>query len=106
MKNYNSQNVDKIFDFFIKANATVKSVDWLEERIEQIINELDKFDSGKLKPNPKKEESLIAELRQMLQRAQIEFSAIQNLENEIETYLQEKKPTAKKTKKVKPKNSI
>lgn len=106
MKNYNSKNIDEALTFVIKANTLIQSVDWWEKKVEKIINELDQLDSDPLNKNEKKEAALIKELQVILNRAQIELKAIEDLENEMEIYLKEKKAKRTNSKKVSRKRSV
>jgi hypothetical protein len=106
MKNYNSKNIDKVLQFITQANTSVESVNWLEKRVDKIIKELDKLDSDPLNKDEDKEAALIKELQVIVNRAQIEMKVIGDLENEMQTYLEEKKAKQTNPKKVSRKKSV
>ena len=97
MKNSTNEKIDKILKFFIKADSTVKSVDWWEKRLNEATNQLDKMDADLSEKEPNKRKALLDELALIKNRMKIELNLVDNLENEIKTYIETKKINSKKS---------
>lgn len=88
-------------EFLVQADLSTTSVKWLEEKVEKIINKIDKLNkieetTGKF--YPEKRNKLEAELENLLSRVKLEINTIDKLEKQMIKFIVDEKNQKKKIK--------
>lgn len=81
---------NKIRDFLSRVAVSQNSVDWWEAQVCQIMGQISELEKDEA-ANKKEIDNLVAQLSNLITRAKLELSTIDNLENEMKQFTQNEK---------------
>lgn len=76
----------------LKADVSIKSVDWLETRVNEVIRKIDELDQKEarlFKSFPNKRQALMQELDNLINRAKVEKKTLDTLESTIIKFIED-----------------
>lgn len=76
----------------LKADVSIKSVDWLETRVNEVIRKIDELDQKEarlFKCFPNKRQALMQELDNLINRAKVEKKTLDTLESTIIKFIED-----------------
>lgn len=95
----NKDKLTKAQDLIKRADISNQSVLWWENKIMEIMAELDIIEDSPKKKDKKRVVELISQLQSLLPRGRLEIDTIDKLEEEVQEFIKHEKETNQNSKK-------